>query len=91
MFRALIPENVFKILHRLSNDLFAAAGDGVVFAFHHFQGGKRAVGLAGEDAVHQYHHRTLVFRWVKPIGQSDLIGNLAFRATNDCFLRLATR
>ncbi len=45
MFRALIPENVFKILHHLSNDLLAPAGDGVVLAFHHFQGGMSAVCL----------------------------------------------
>lgn len=45
MFRALIPENTFKELHHLSNDLLSPAGDGVVFAFHHFQGGTSAVGL----------------------------------------------
>ena len=47
--------------------------------------------LAGEDAVHQDHHRALVCRWVKPVGQSDLIGNLAFGATNNSFLCLATQ
>ena len=45
MFRALIPENTSKKLHHISNDLLALAGDGVVLAFHHFQGGMSAVGL----------------------------------------------
>ena len=39
MFRALIPENTFKGLHHLSNDLFALAGDGVVLALRSTNGG----------------------------------------------------
>ena len=58
-------------------------------AFYKLRHGDKV--LAGEDAVHQYHHRTLVCRWVKPIGQSDLIGNLALRTADGGFLRLATR
>ena len=51
-------EDFFEKLHRVGDDHFAVAGDGVVFAFDHLEAGFVAVGLQillaaphGDDAV----------------------------------------
>ena len=44
--------------------------------------------LAGEDAVHKDDHGAAVRRRVEPIGEANLIGNVALRAADSGVIRL---